>query len=42
MMTRCRNPPPWPELKELFRNLRDRTEKGKEKLARNANMLMDF
>jgi rubrerythrin len=31
-----------PELKELFRNLRDRTEKGKEKLARNANMLMDF
>ncbi len=30
------------ELQALFRNLRDRTSKGKEKLARNANMLMDF
>jgi len=31
-----------PELRDIFRNLRDRTLKGKEKLARNANMLMDF
>lgn len=31
-----------PELKAVFKNLRDRTVKGKEKLARNANMLMDF
>jgi rubrerythrin len=31
-----------PELQEIFKNLRDRTIKGKEKLARNSNMLMDF
>jgi hypothetical protein len=31
-----------PEQKALFANLRDRAEREKYKLARNANMLMDF
>lgn len=31
-----------PEQKALFASLRDRTEREKHKLARNANMLMDF
>jgi hypothetical protein len=31
-----------PEQKELFENLRERTEQEKHKLARNGNMLMDF
>lgn len=31
-----------PEQKALFANLRERTEREKHKLARNANMLMDF
>jgi hypothetical protein len=31
-----------PEQKALFLNLRQRTEREKHKLARNANMLMDF
>lgn len=31
-----------PEQKSLFASLRDRAEREKHKLARNANMLMDF
>ena len=31
-----------PEQKELFENLRARTDREKHKLARNSNMLMDF
>lgn len=31
-----------PEQKALFANLRERAEREKHKLARNANMLMDF
>ena len=31
-----------PEQKELFASLRERTDREKHKLARNANMLLDF